>query len=184
MPAPDDEQSIRRLEFMLDNAGRWNAFAETKNAALLAASATALFGLTQASSNFIAGPKCVQIWFFLALGQLALVALLCVLSFLPRLRPHNAPTTDGVAPEAANLLYVGDVGRLTPSTYLKLLGFSDQDLTSNRYAVDLAKQVSSISQIGQRKYLFFNVSAFLIIGAILTPLAIPLALLARRAGVI
>jgi hypothetical protein len=142
-------------------------FAEAKNAALLTFAAAWTF----ASINMLLGGRAaggiVGAAFWLMLVLFAAVAVVAVVSFLPKrnLRAINRDPT-----QSQNLLYFEHIAEFDTAGFLKrvrdrYLAQNDQSVT-DQYLEDLVVQISANSKITRRKLIMFNVGAVLVLIAL------------------
>lgn len=145
-------------------------FAEAKNAALLTFCSAWILG----SVNLLATKDHIPLGydkaFVLAISLFCVSGLICIYSFLPKLRPAAffKRKTDN---PPLNLLFFGDLARLSVGRADETLRKAymppgDRSLTE-RYAADLAAQLAINGQIAKRKYQLFNIGACLAIMAII-----------------
>jgi hypothetical protein len=173
-----------RLCFILLNASDWLKFAESKNAALLAGNGVVIFGLlslVDGKQFLCAGAK---YYFYSALSMVVLSALVCLISFLPKLSiPWLFPKRISNARD--NLVFYGDIAIHDPPTYLRALYNQvgpELDHT-DPFEADLAEQVIINSRIALKKYHLFSLAVWLDVTALLTPVfAIMLWICFRKAA--
>ena len=141
-------------------------FAETKNAALLTFCSAWMFG----SVNILISSKSLPAHFLVALKWalplFVLAGLICIASFLPRLNPGRFYRKK--QPKGLNLLFFGDIAMFPvskASMELERYRPGPGRSASDAYLEDMAAQIAINSQIASRKYLMFNLSAYLVVAA-------------------
>lgn len=170
-----------RLHSTLELVNQWLRFAETKNAALLAANSAIVFGIVNSSDHLGGLPPWVKVYVWVGVGMIALSAAFSLLSFVPRTRLPWISSTRRPSPDD-NLIFYGDIAGYDSRTYLEALhsqaGFEDTELSQVEF--DLAEQIIINSTISLTKYRLFAIGVWLTLSVLFTPIVtIPL-MIARR----
>lgn len=157
------------LEYVLDRTDSWLKFAEAKNGALLALNCALLFGLVRVGLAVEELPLLIGAYMALA-GVFLLVGItLTLMSFLPRLEPPlwiKYPETR----EQPNVLFFGDVCRLTATSYIERFNrIASKDESFSEQETQFAEQIVTNSKIAYIKHTQFTYAAWFTLGALLTP---------------
>lgn len=159
-----------RLKYILSLVNEWLKFAESKNAALLAADTAMALGLLKVLQSYTLPSQIVKLYLSFSIVFLALAAIVCLISFIsqvtiPWLATKCRPS------ETDNLLFYGDIAKYNPEKYMeKLYKQAMKDLDEiDAYEEDIAEQVIINSRIALRKYKLFNVALWLNVIVGLTP---------------
>lgn len=151
-------------------------FAEKKNAIITAFISSIIFAVFRyASDTWLMDYMTTRIYLAAFLVFLFLGLLTAIFSFLPQTRRFWS-FSDRHALESSNLLYFGDLERLSPKTLVDFLfpgGAASEQEAKLRY--DYAQQVVISSFIATRKYFLSRMALWCAVFALLTPLlGIPL----------
>lgn len=164
-----------KLNQIFINVNEWLKFSEAKNGILLALNGTAVIGLMSILKDASEPIKYTLTWCLIPALTLVLIVLL--ISFLPITDKFFKKRYDlsGITISNTNLLFYGDLRKLTVPTYLKLLYQSYNKAIPDSFEKsekDLAHQVLNNSAITYRKFIFFKVSTYIdfigIVAAILS----------------
>lgn len=160
-----------RLQYLLTNVNDWLKFAESKNAALLAANVAVAFGLMsqfQGKSNI---PYWVPIYTSIVTICFILSSGICLLSFVPKLQiPHKPPKKK--SGKKQNMVFYGHIAGLSIQDYLSAL-YERNGLDPNKatpFEKDFAEQIIVNSDIALWKYKCFGVALTLTMVGILAGL--------------
>lgn len=176
------------LQDRLESVTAWLQYAEAKNAA---AGALAVALATIAAAAAAAGEPPSSPWVALAiliystqLFGLSCIALAITLtSFLPLRDRPPAPRKPGKRQNHGSLLYFEDVARTEPGELVARLcarfGVAD---SSDAIQYDYSTQIVAIARIAARKLDIFEIVAWLLITAVITPAGAALLLAFRRWG--
>jgi Family of unknown function (DUF5706) len=180
-----------KLLVIFQNVNDWLKFAEAKNAALFAFSATGLavpVSLLVTVQNL---PKSLRIGLIATVFLLCACAFLCAWSFLPKTNLEKLiwlktkPSHLFTPSPKDNLYYFGHLQKYSPDGLLDAI--SQNYLGNNgsqpypKEAQDLASQITINSAIAFRKYEIFTYSVYCLVGAIIvTPLIIMVSLVLFR----
>lgn len=169
-----DESTEARLRRVLDFVDGHVKFADTKNAALLAANVVATAGVLQVLTSSVN----MNVWtarYLMLLGVTSLIsAAVVLLSFLPVMQipwlTRRQKLTDN-----DNLLFFGDIQKYTANAYLK--AFAKASGLSPISVTELdrmhAEQIIANAKIAARKFTYFKVGIWItLIGALTPPIAI------------
>jgi hypothetical protein len=170
------------LQSIFCNVNDWLKYAEAKNAAFLAFLGAAIFCILQV----IPEKSDMSLLILLYFGQLLIffsaAVVVVLLSFTPIIR---IPKLIGRQKEHTNenLLFYGDIVNYDSRGYLEAVSKSyciDYDKNS-KLLFDYAEQIIVNSQIAIRKYVAFNISIWLGLAGLTTPIvAIGIYLLFKR----
>jgi hypothetical protein len=180
MSKNDQQEAYEKL--MSANHGRmidFVRFAETKNAALLTFSSVwigAIINLLKSPDELPFGYRYA---FEAALPLLAIAAVLCLKSLLPRFLNHVYKRDDDVV----NLLYFGDIikGGVKdyPDMAQKEYMPTGNDSATPTYLHDLGVQTAIQASIAHRKFRFFHWAGTLVLVAFVLMAAPPIIFVAR-----
>lgn len=154
------------------NVNDWLKFAETKNAAIIAADAAAALG---ALAVLISNTQNLKTWFYFYLYNfiifLLLSGLIALISVIPKTNISLAkPKENRMADD--NLLFYGDIAKYDPKEYLTEMrgryGKTETEITG--LEIDYAEQIVINSQIALRKFDIFRAATWLAVAAIITPI--------------
>jgi hypothetical protein len=175
-----NEERLREVLAFVDGHVK---FAETKNAALLAANGVTLIAVLQILTGEHPVGDWLERYLWILAGGNTVSAVVALLSFLPVTqipwlrRPRRREAT-------GNLLFFGDVHRFNGTTYLQALSTAlEQDgYASNEFERMYADQVVANSKIASRKFTYFKVAIWSTLAGLLTPIpaAVLLAFVANR----
>ena len=174
------DQTEHRLEQLLANVHRWISFAEAKNGALLAISGAGIVGMLQLIAPLPLEVDIVKFWYGATIVQLLGALCVAVVSFLPRMKIFGEPIREKCDLDEINIAFFEDSAKLRSESILRLIGYQGDIGNPPRYLNDMARQLSTVSQICSRKYKLFYIAAYLLLGALLTPIVLPVILIARR----
>lgn len=144
-------------------------FAETKNAAILAADAGIIIGVAQiVSGSTLDGWK--LLYFFWVAGMALLSAIAALVSFLPQTHipwkrtPKKAEAKD-------NFIFFGDIQKYRDKAYLRALlrAAGESDAGATELERMYAEQIVINSQIASRKFTYFRYAIWLLLHGVLTP---------------
>lgn len=160
-----------RLKYILSLVNNWLKFAESKNAALLAADTTLALGLLKMLQSNVLSNQFLILYISFSILILILSAIICLISFLPQLIIPWLATTHRPS-ETDNLLFYGDIAKYDPQRYLLLLHNQVTKDTPeiDLYEEDIAEQIIVNSRIALRKFRLFNMALWLNVVAGLTPI--------------
>lgn len=172
-----------KLFIIFQNVNDWLKFAEAKNAALFAFSATGLAAPVTLLATVQNLPNSFKAGLIATASLLCVCALLCAWSFLPKTNLEKliwlkAKPFQSLTPNPNdNLYYFGHLQKYSSDSLLDAIsqnylgGKSSQPYPKE--AQDLASQITINSVIAFRKYKLFTSSAYCLVGAIIvTPLMI------------
>ncbi|HEX6592719.1 MAG TPA: Pycsar system effector family protein [Moraxellaceae bacterium] len=146
-------------------------FAEKKNAIITAFISSIIFAVFRyASDTWLMDYLVTRIYLAEFLVFLFLGLLTAIFSFLPQTR-RFWDFADRRALESSNLLYFGDLERISPKTLVDFLfpeGSASAQEAKLRY--DYAQQVVINSFIATRKYFLSRMAIWMAVCALLTPL--------------
>ena len=155
----------KRLEYILDSVNDWLRFAEAKNGTLLALDSVFSFGIVRVMfTNPFEG---VFFYWLTACATFLLIsALVCLLSFLPKLSLKLlSKTVPTIMIEDVNSIYFGDIAKLEKSDdylqYLLARGIVGDDIKDDFFALDIVKQTFINSKIATTKYNYFVIAVTL-----------------------
>lgn len=150
---------IKTLEYIFDNVNDWLRFAEAKNGTLLALNSVFSFGIVRVIfTSHLEGA--FFYWLTICATFLLISALVCLLSFLPKL---SIGLTKRVASSAmvqnANPIYFGDIAKLeTSDDYLQYLlerKIVEDKVKDDLFALAIVGQTFVNSKIAVEKYGYF-----------------------------
>lgn len=161
-----------KLKDIFDNTNNWLKYAEAKNGILLALNGTCFFGVL---SFFKDAPDYLQgLFIYSTLPTLLVATIILIISFLPILNKFF-PKSHDLSKESINnmnLIYWGDIRKLTPSIYLKnayKLYYNQDKNEFDRIELDYAQQILINSEIANRKFIFFKLAGYIdLISIVLT----------------
>jgi hypothetical protein len=152
----------------------WLKYAESKNAALAAIAAGALYASTNLAANHSSGFVTTAGGFAAAFFLLALA--MAIVSFLPITNAGFVSAFERKSADDAplNLVYFADLAELQPEDLVRRL--ADQlslpaSKTGRELCVDMAAQAIVNSRIARRKLAFFECGTWLFVSGLLTPVA-------------
>ncbi len=158
-----------RLKYILTLVNEWLAFAEKKNALLIAADSAVILGLIRILKNDLS--TCLYIYVYSAIGCLLVSALSCLISFIPKLKkpllfPLKKPQSSD------NLFFYGDIAKYTPADYINALYKASELETSKILSIEkaLSEQIIINSRIALTKYKYFRLALWMTISAVITPI--------------
>lgn len=156
------------LEGILSDVNDWIKFAEAKNGALLAINCAIAFGIIRSLSgtqNLSDGLLCYALFVLIQLlGSLTL----SLISLLPRINPPwwiKFPEKI----DNENPLFFGSACKYSPKGYLNLITEMTGESKFEKIHEHLSHQIVVNSKIAFIKYSQFNIAAWLLISAFLTP---------------
>ncbi|MDQ1589594.1 MAG: hypothetical protein QOG71_221 [Pyrinomonadaceae bacterium] len=161
-----------RLKGIFANVNEWLKFAETKNAAIIAADAAALFG---ALTLILSKDNGLALWLYIYLHSfiffVVLSALAALLSVIPKTKILQSKPKDD-RHETDNLLFYGHIAKYTPDEYLTELRtrYEEPESKNPRLEFDYAQQITINSQITLSKYNYFSYAIWFAVAGILTPI--------------
>ena len=153
-----------KLKQIFVNVNEWLKYSEAKNGVLLALNGAMLMSLMSILKD-VSDPLKVSItWCLIPSFALSLVILLS--SFLPIRDKFFNEKYDPrqTTADNTNLLFYGDIRKLSVSVYLKLLYQSYNEEVPESYKKpekDLANQILNNSAITYRKLSFFTIGAYI-----------------------
>lgn len=156
------------LQFIFSNVNDWLKFGEAKNGAIFTFDSALMVAMLSAYPLDKLRPLSSYVHVCLTLALLFLVAsaFFSLLSFLPKL---SIPvSSDETIRADDNILYFGHLKNYTPDGLLVRLEIDSGNQT--KLQRDFAVQIVTNSQIAWRKYRHFSISAWLLLGALLSPL--------------
>jgi len=168
---------VTKLFVIFQNVNDWLKFAEAKNAALFAFSATGLAVPVTLLATVQNLPNALRLGLATATFLLCTCSLLCAWSFLPQTNLEKliwirTKTFQAMRPNSSDNLYY--FGHLKKYGVDSLLNSINQNYFNNtvvqpytREANDLASQIIINSSIAFRKYQLFTSSAYCLVAAIL-----------------
>jgi hypothetical protein len=162
-----------QLKAIFTNVNDWLKFAETKNAALIAANAAvsfASFSILVQNWSKLDTRLC---WYLISLIICALSsATIALLAIIPRTSLLISISKEKPNDVTDNLLFYGDIAKYKPAEFVKALKrrFGETDTLLSGLESDYGQQIVINSQIAFRKHTLFRFSAWLTISAIITPL--------------
>lgn len=170
-----------KLNIIFTNVNGWLQFSEAKNGVLLALNGAVVIGLISILKDASEPIRYTISWCLIPSFTLSLIVL--IISYLPIrdkfFKKHYDLSNTTV--NNTNLLFYGDLRKLTVPIYLKLLYQSyNKDVPDSfeKSEKDLAHQVLNNSAITYRKFTFFTVSAYIdFIGIVATVLLLILKLI-------
>jgi hypothetical protein len=173
-----------KLLVIFQNVNDWLKFAEAKNAALFAFSATGLAAPVTLLATVQNLPNSLKLGLIATASLLCICALLCAWSFLPKTNLEKLiwlkakPSQALVANLNDNLYYFGHLQKYSSDSLLNAIS---QNYLGNKFsppypkeAQDLASQITINSAIAFRKYKLFTYSAYCLVASIT---ALPLTIL-------
>jgi len=162
------------LERQRQDAINWLKYAESKNAALAAIAAGAVYAAatlaaTHPNSLMTVGTGLAAAFFLLALAM-------AVVSFLPITNPGFVALFERSRADGAslNLFYFADLAELEPEQLVQRLRELMPPTPPNgteKLRLDMAGQVIVNSRIARRKLAFFECGTWLFVSGLLTPVA-------------
>ena len=170
-----------RLQYILSSVYEMLEFAETKNAALLAANAGLIFGALTLVNNKATSHDLVVLYLHLASLLLGLAGVCCLVSFIPCLKAPGL-VSHGKTSEDDNLVFFADIADYDPRSFLQeLCRRSGIEVAgTNQLEEDYAEQIVINSRIAVRKYRCFNAAIWLTVSALISPPGAGLVYLLRR----
>lgn len=174
MSANADEQ----LQAIFNNVNDWLKFAETKNAALVAADVAILIGV---ASLFEEASSWLLIYLILLASFVGLSLVIGLISFLPATKIPwlRKPAT---IREKRNVLYYGDIADQDVESYLELLkSVLKEGVEPTPIGKAYIEQIIINSKIAVKKYGYFTTSLFCLLTGIVT---LPIAVLLLVVGAI
>lgn len=162
-----DQKPVEVKELLKDlykDVGEWLKFAEAKNGILLTITGVLLFGLLRMLPSNNEWIKQLENTLLLSSFILTVSILIILSSYIPMLNTNKLQKKIRQLRDL-NLLYYKDIATFTKEEYVKEL--------ENRYNItlkteeenlikDQVEQIISLSKIALRKYIFFNIGAFLV----------------------
>jgi hypothetical protein len=174
MAHPNAEEQLRHILSIVDGHVK---FAETKNAALLAANSALIIGAIQ-----VLTPYPTELGFLHRIGMYAatlclIAAAFSIVSFLPlRSRPYLWKQRR--VSENDNLLFFEEIQKHSETSYFR--AFLDANDLPNREAIGLERmyvnQIVINAKLASSKFAYFEYAAWITLTGVLTPVAIGLAL--------
>lgn len=160
-----------KLKYIFDNVNNWLKFAESKNAALLAANSAIVFGLIRTQDLF--ENSLLHYYFVICIVLATFSACICLLSFVPKIKINSIFQETSVQAENLNLLFYGHIAKFTPEDYLKALQdghIITEEAIQDRFCTDIANQIVVNSKIAQTKYIFFQLAIWFTVAAVISPI--------------
>jgi hypothetical protein len=159
-----------KLRYILALASEHLKFAETKNAAILAANAAVVLGVLQILSGS-AGTGILRIY-LAAVGVCSTIAaLIALISFLPQthipwLARRESPTSRD------SLVFFGDIQKYSPNAYLEALRTAAGGVAGDAPPLELmlAEQIVVNSRIASRKFTYFRYAIWVMLSGVLSPI--------------
>ncbi len=160
-----------RLKYILSLVNDWLKFAESKNAALLAADTALGLGLYKILRSDMPGSQSAILYVGFVISLLFVGAFICLVSFIPRTTIPWLATTHRPK-EDDNLLFYGDIAKYDPKRYIaSLYKQSGNDVSEIKaYEEDLAEQIIINSRIALQKYGLFKTALWINVIAGVTPI--------------
>ena len=171
-----------RLNDIFSNINEWLKFAEAKTAVLIAGNGALIFGVARIAKAYDVNgffAMYALLFFVLCVGSL----LFCFISLIPSLSmPWESKP--GSISESDNIFYFADVAKYTPVAYINKINKNIGGETDiyTEFQKDLASQIITNSVIALRKYNYFNLSIWLTLSAIITPVGTMLLLMIRSSN--
>lgn len=159
------------MEKILSDINDWLKFAEAKNGALLAINCGLAFGLIRLLSGAQDLSEVILYYSIFVLVQLFGSLTLALVSLLPRTTPPwwvKFPDKT----EKENPLFFGSACKYSPLGYLNLINEMTGDKNTEEIHEHLSNQIVINSKIAFIKYSQFNIAAWLLISAFLTPIGV------------
>jgi Pycsar effector protein len=171
------------LKYILSDITEWLKFAETKAATLVAGNGLVIFGVLRVI-DIDALTLLSATLLFICLGQLSLSLIICIVSFIPSISKPWLFKTEEVG-EEDNLLYYMHIAKYKPDQYIAALDDSKEitKLEHTRYEMLFARQIIEISIVTRRKFKLLNISLWLTLSSVITPIGAYLLFKAKRAKI-
>jgi hypothetical protein len=165
---PDNTQDEAIATLLLSNLQRtidFLKYAEAKNGALLTFSSAWILAIL----NIAFRDKPIQgilLYEYTVIPSFILAGLAALISFFPRMHLPGFLGGRRAGPHPKNLLYFGDVGRMTVAEFQKAIRdnyFSqNSEAVTDAYIRDLTVQIAVNSQITNRKLRLFQIGLWLV----------------------
>ena len=180
--SPTTEKKLEdRLRYILASVVDMVKFAESKNAALMAASSALIFGIFTIIGQSPSLHFGIVIYLYIVAVFLGLGGITCLVSYipqnsLPRLSSRRQPT------RGKNLLFYGNLADLCPESFLKLLyEQSEIELKGiDPIEEDYAEQIIINSRIALLKFRYFTAAIWIILTGLVTPIGVVILYFIRK----
>lgn len=172
----DYDRTEDRLRHILAVVDGHLKFAETKNAALLAANAAIVLGVLQQLGSENAPNGFWYYWLLYVAGLCTASGAITLVSFLPMTDRPYLWKQPGIS-ENDNLLFFGDIQKYSEKSFLAALAKAMTSERSSWTQLDymLANQIIINARIAASKFGHFRAAAWLTLFALLAPVGLALA---------
>lgn len=163
-----------KLQYIFGTVNEMLRFAEAKNALMLTLQGVGLITLLQVLLRETELHLTIQIYLVSCLLFLATGLIISLLSFFPIMdNKIGGLTSCEIDHEKDNLMFYGDIAKCTYEDYLDTIRncYCSGGEELSKCEEDLVHSILISSQIACRKYNYFKVSLWLILMALLTPVA-------------
>lgn len=172
--------SRQDLKDILNLVSDWLRFAETKNAAVLAAAGIFLSALLSIRAE---EHPVLTMYFWMSLFFLAISAFLAICSFVPQLKaPDFIARSVDENPDAKVPIYFADIASMTIDELHAALSKSGDSIEETGLEKHYIQQIHTNSLIATRKFAFFNASVWCFVLAVFTPVSIVALLIMKKNG--
>lgn len=160
-----------KLKYILQQVNEWLKFGEAKNAALLAFNLSVIFGVLKVCNEISPDTTWILLLVKVCVTFLMLSSISCLISYVPQLKIKWLIQNDIKDFRNRNILYFGDIAKLTSSDLIEaVIERTGEKNEPNHFQINLSEQIVVNSKIALYKYTIFNISLWLSISAIITPL--------------
>lgn len=147
------------------NVNDWLKFAEAKNAMLIGFNGVVIFGIQgNATINF---DTLLNIYISIAFILLVFSTVICLLSFVPRLKKISGFYT---SKDTANRWFFEHLKKMREQEIIDKIANYNDNSSPTPLDRDLANQIKQNSIIASEKYSHFTVAIWLTMSAIITPI--------------
>jgi hypothetical protein len=162
-----------QLKTVLSSVNDWLKFAETKNGALFATNIAIIFGIVRLLIENQSFLLTVRIYLSVAIICLLCSAVLCLVSFIPKLQSPKQIKTRKIG-NNDNVLFYMHIADFTSSDYLQALytqaGREQSPANHSTLEDAYAKQIINNARIARLKYEIFGLAVWFTLSALITPI--------------
>lgn len=157
-----------KLNQIFSNVNNWLKYAEAKNALIIVLNSTLIFGIINLYPA-IKDDTSYILYMSIAILMMLISIIVALISFIPRLKSPYEKVESPL--ENDNLLYFGHIAKYTSEQYReKIEKILSAENTNKEFDMYYINQIIINSKITLIKFKQFEISAWFLIAAFLTPI--------------